>query len=221
MHFSNLSDFSEIVLLTKPLNEALAMHSEPLIMKRQRESTSVRRHGAKRRPRSCCAWAGSYVEAGFVLAFTGGKVSPLDHSYEQENGLLSQWRGYGMVEMVVTLSFLTRVGLMTFLHWNDELPFGLRLILRRLSISRAPKRWRKNFRSWYRNKESSDIDIFTPFSQAATLLKLRGFREEREVRIVACPQSVRALADRGMRNGLAADKKSAWTKQFQEVRRAV
>jgi hypothetical protein len=49
------------------------------------------------------------------------------------------------------------------------------------------------------NGEScADIDLFTPFSRAATLLKHRGFREEREVRIVACPQSERALADRGM-----------------------
>src|SRR5437016_4383229 len=52
-------------------------------------------------------------------------------------------------------------------------------------------------------KESySDINYFAPFSRAATLLKHRGFLEEREVRIVACPQSVRALAARGKRNDL-------------------
>jgi hypothetical protein len=50
------------------------------------------------------------------------------------------------------------------------------------------------------NGEScADIDLFTPFSRAATLLKHHGFREEREVRIVACPQSERALSDRGRR----------------------
>ena len=48
------------------------------------------------------------------------------------------------------------------------------------------------------NGESgSNIDLFGPFSNAATLMKHRGFREEREVRIVAMPQSERALADRG------------------------
>jgi hypothetical protein len=48
------------------------------------------------------------------------------------------------------------------------------------------------------NGESgSNIELFGPFSKAATLMKHRGFREEREVRIVAMPQSERALADRG------------------------
>lgn len=52
-------------------------------------------------------------------------------------------------------------------------------------------------------KESQpDIEYFAPFSPAATLLKHQGFLEEREVRIVACPQSVRALVDRGKRNDL-------------------
>jgi hypothetical protein len=51
-------------------------------------------------------------------------------------------------------------------------------------------------------KSYSDIDIFAPFSRAATLLKHRGFREECEVRIVACPWSVRALVDRRMKNEL-------------------
>jgi len=125
MHFSNLSDSSEIVLLKEPLEEALATHFEPLIIKRQRESPSVRRHVAKQGGLEVVALglAHKFVEAGFVLAFTGGEVSPNafaggkvspiakpfifsfcshanDHSYEQENGLLSQWRGYGRYALV-------------------------------------------------------------------------------------------------------------------------
>jgi hypothetical protein len=42
------------------------------------------------------------------------------------------------------------------------------------------------------NGESgSNIDLFAPFSRAATLMKHRGFREEREVRIVAMPQRLK------------------------------
>jgi hypothetical protein len=59
------------------------------------------------------------------------------------------------------------------------------------------------FVSKFLKKQSyAEINIFEPFARAAVCLKHRGFREEREVRIVACPQSESALADRGMRNEL-------------------
>jgi hypothetical protein len=104
IHFSNLSDTSEIVLLKKPLEAALATLFKRLIIEWQRESFYVRRQVAKKGGLEVVAreHARSFVDANFIAAFTGGKASPLavpfissfcshanDHPYEQENGLLS------------------------------------------------------------------------------------------------------------------------------------
>jgi hypothetical protein len=116
--FSHLSDSSEIVLLKKPLETALATLSKPKIVERQHESPDVRVAKQGGLEVVALGLTHKFVEAGFALAFTGGEVSPNafargkvrsiaepfifsfcshanDRSYVQENGLLSQWRGYG------------------------------------------------------------------------------------------------------------------------------
>jgi hypothetical protein len=233
MHFSNLSDSSEIVSLKKPLEEALTTLFKPQIIERQRENFWVRNHVTKEGGVEAVAHglAHGFVEAGFKLAFTGGEVSPNafaggkvrpiaepfvcsfcshanDHSYEQQNGLLSQWRGYGRYALVFDTRQLDDL---LALEWRAH--FWAKLDIEKVVYFEGSETLEKEFpdllataaelmsRMLYK-KSYSDIDIFSPFSRAATLLKHRGFREEREVRIVACPQSVRALADRGMRNEL-------------------
>jgi hypothetical protein len=242
-HFSNLSDSSEIVWLKKPLEVALATHFEPQIMQRKGESFLVRDYVTKEGGADVVArnLAHSSVEAFYVLAinggkvstnaFTGGKVSPYaapficslcshanDHSYDGENGLLSQWRGYGG----------------NCQNGRYALVFDTRQLYDLLALERQAHLWAKldieqvvyfegsqsetlekaspdllamatelMLRMLYK-KSYSDIDILTPFLRAATRLKHLGFHEEREVRIVACPQSVRALVERGMKNELLA-----------------
>jgi hypothetical protein len=77
-HFLNLSDSSEIVLLKNPLEAALVTLFKPLIMERQRESFKVRRHVEKEGGLDVVVreLAHSFVEANYVTAFTGGKLSP-------------------------------------------------------------------------------------------------------------------------------------------------
>lgn len=225
-HFANLSDSSEIVLLKEPLVTALATYFKPQIIKRQRENFNVRRNVEKEGGVEALVGklAHSFVEAHYITAITGGKASPLavpfissfcshanDQSYEQENGLLSQWRGYGRNGRYALVFDTRQLDDLLALEWRAH--FWAKLDIEKVVYFEGSETLEKEFpdllatttqllsRILYK-KSYSDIDIFTPFSRAATLLKHRGFREEREVRIVACPQSARALADRGKRNEL-------------------
>lgn len=222
-HFSNLSDSSEIVLLKKPLEAALTTLFKRPIKENQRKSLRVRRHVEKEGGRDAVArnLAQKFVEANFVTAFNGGKFSPIavpfmssfcshanDYPYEQANGLLSQWRGYGRYALV----FDTRQ-LDALLEREWRAHFWSGLIIDRVVYFDGLDILEKEFPSLMDsstafisktlNSEScSDMDLFRPFSSAATLMKHRGFREEREVRIVAMPQSERALVERGRGNEL-------------------
>lgn len=225
-HFSNLSDSSEIVLLKKPLAAALDTLFKRLIIEWQRESFYVRRQVAKKGGLEVVAreHARSFVDANFIAAFTGGKASPLavpfissfcshanDHPYEQENGLLSQWRGYGGSGRYALVFDTRQLDALLEREWRAH--FWAKLDIEKAVYFDGSETLEKEFpdllkisttfMSKFLNRQScAYIDVFTPFSRAATLLKHRGFREEREVRIVACPQSVRAFADRGMENDL-------------------
>ncbi len=220
-HFSNLSDSSEIVLLKKPLEAALTTLFKRPIIENQRKSLKVRRHIEKEGGLEAVArgLAQKFVEAHFVLAITGGKVSPLaepficslcshanDHPYEQENGLLSQWRGYGGKGHYAIVFDTRQLDLLLAREWQAH--FWARLSIERVVYFDGPEILEKEFpdiltaSTAFMAKElngesGSNIELFGPFSKAATLMKHRGFREEREVRIVAMPQSERALADRG------------------------
>jgi hypothetical protein len=225
-HFSNLSDSSEIVLLKRPLEAALITLFKQPIIENQRKSFRIRRHidkeggvGAVTR-----GLAQSFVEAHFITAITGGKASPFaepficsfcshanDHPYEQANGLLSQWRGYGGNGRYALVFDTRQLDDLLSLEWRAH--FWAMLSIEKVVYLEGLETLEKEFPDLLKssttfmskklNGEScADIDLFTPFSRAATLLKHRGFREEREVRIVACPQSERALADRSMRNEL-------------------
>jgi hypothetical protein len=222
-HFSNLSDSSEVVLLKKPLEAALTTLFKHPIIENQRKSLRIRRHVEKEGGVEVIArgLAHSFVDGNFVLAFTGGEVSPLtepficsfcshanDQPYERENGLLSQWRGYGRYALVfdtrqldVLLEREWRAHFWAGLNFEKVVYFeGLETLEKEFPeiLADASTFITKRLNS----QNCSDIDLFASFSKAATLLKHRGFREEREVRIVAMPYSERALADRGMRNEL-------------------
>jgi Protein of unknown function (DUF2971) len=227
-HFSNLSDWSEIVLLKKPLEAALAKLFKPQIIEMQRDSFRVRRIVEKEGGVDAVAreLAQSSVEAHYITAITGGKTRPLavpfissfcshanDHPYEQENGLLSQWRGYGGNGRYALVFDTRRLDDILALEWRAH--FWARLNIEKVVYFDGPETLEKEFPDLLKssttfmskilNRQSyADIDLFMPFSRAATLLKHRGFREEREVRIVACPQSEGALADRGRENELSS-----------------
>jgi hypothetical protein len=219
-HFSNLSDSSEIVLLKKPLEDALAALLQPLILKRQEEgSWEIRDHVTKQGGVEAAAhdFASRFVEDA------RGKISPFicsfcshanDQTYEQENGLLSQWRGYGgnCQNGRYALVFDTRqLDDLLALEWRAH--YWVKLDIEKVVYFEGSGTLEKEFselsptamelmwRTIYKRSPSAD-KFLKLFLGAATLLKHRGFREEREVRIVACPVSERAFADRGIKNQL-------------------
>ena len=162
------------------------------------------------------------VRANYTIAINGGDRAPLaepfisslcshanDYDYERENGLLSQWRGYGGEGRYALVFDTRRLDELLAREWkahnwvkldiaevvyfdrpeilDERFPELIELFLK--VISRAIK-----------EESFSDLELFTPFARAATLLKHRAFQEEREVRIIAMPQSERALMERGRAN---------------------
>jgi hypothetical protein len=125
--------------------------------------------------------------------------------------LLSQWRGYGGSGRYALVFDTRQLDALLEREWGAH--FWAMLAIEKVVYFEGLETLEKEFpdllkisttfMSKFLGRQScTNIDVFTPFSRAASLLKHRGFREEREVRIVACPQSARALADRGMRNEL-------------------
>jgi hypothetical protein len=239
-HYSNLSDSSEIVLLKNPLAAALAALLQPLIMKRQQEgSWEILDYVNKQGGVEAAAhdFASRSIEDGYKLAFTGGEVSPSlfaggmisqfaepficsfcshanDDLYERENGLLSQWRGYGgnCQNGRYALVFDTRrLDNLLAREWRAHYWVTLDIekvvyfegfeTLEREFPELSPTAMELMSRTIYKRSLSAD-KFLKLFLGAATLLKHRGFREEREVRIVACSFSERAFADRGIKNQL-------------------
>jgi len=118
-----------------------------------------------------------------------------DHRYEQENGLLSQWRAYGGEEGFA-LVFDT-IGLEDRLHQEAETFFYSHLRFADVIYNDESVDFEKvcadlieaTVQVLVSGGGSGMEDLFTLFVKGATRFKHRGFREEREVRIIACPQS--------------------------------
>jgi hypothetical protein len=164
------------------------------------------------------------VNANFAVAFEGGHASPLampyicsfcsharDHPYERENGLLSQWRGYGGLGRFAIVFDTCRLDALLAVEWEKHA--WITLDIKPVVYFEGAETLEKSFprllgvctsiMTRLLNEEPHrDSDIFTSFSEAATLLKHRGFREEREVRIIAIPMSPEALKERGRENEL-------------------
>ena len=220
-HFSDLSDTSEIVSLIKPLEAALEQRFRRQIIENQHESLKIRRYIKKEGGLDAVAreLTRNFVDANYEIAFKGGKVSPMaesficsfcshanDHPYEQANGLLSQWRGYGG-QGRYSLIFDTReLDALLAREWRSH--YWVKLDFAEVVYLDGPKTLEHKFpelleaatafmsRMLGKSGKPND-DFVSSFFRAATLLKHRGFREEREVRIVAIPQSERALVERG------------------------
>jgi hypothetical protein len=141
---------------------------------------------------------GSTLGGGFAVPYITSFCSHRgDHKYEQQNGLLSQWRGYGGDERYAIvfqskgLEKLLKQEGSKFTYpalnfgdvvYNDETLDFDHHYAELIDLF---------FGFWPDQRESIDKTkpdkLFRPFVMAATRMKHRGFREEREVRIVACP----------------------------------
>lgn len=225
-HFSNLSDSSEIVLLKEPLVAALEAPIKRQIISKQRESFRMRRlveqHGgvnavAKGLARDC-------VNSNYTVAFTGGENLALaepficsfcshanDHRYEQVNGLLSQWRGYGRQGRFSLVFDTKRLDDLLAQEWRAH--YWVKFELAEVVYLKGSETLETSFPELIEETFAFISDLLEgnrrprdhfliPLMQAATLLKHRGFQEEREVRIVAIPQSKQVLARHGKEDEL-------------------
>ena len=147
---------------------------------------------------------GGAESTDFGIPFVASFCSHADQAYESEHGLLSQWRGYGrdggyclvfdtaklskLLEQEINSNFYVHMNLSDTRYALDgvsvEQLFPELLERCDFFVSRMLKG----------NMTPAPDDGFAPFVIGATMFKHQGFREEREVRIVAMPGS-KALFD--------------------------
>jgi hypothetical protein len=129
----------------------------------------------------------------FVLSFCN-HVN--DDKYERANGLLNQWRGYGgnggFALVFETRGIIRLMELELKCHFWTHLNIGeIKYSVTDWKCSRECKSLLSDLEKFYgdflNDRQSDPTSAYKSFVASATLLKHQGFREEREVRIVASP----------------------------------
>jgi hypothetical protein len=212
-HYSKLNDAAELVLLKEPLIKAAAERFVPIAKSLAKQSLRARRTIERLGglEEVCAREARGFVEVLYKVTFHETETAPFadpfitsfcshagDRNYERENGLLSQWRGYGsgggycIVFDTRELQRLLDRELESF-YWS-HINFG--------SVMYADESFSvsshfadlidlcEDFIKALMNGGEPDFSRgFGPFVANATSLKHQGFKEEREVRIVAAPST--------------------------------
>lgn len=207
--FEDLNDSQEIIELREPLTTALAQRFIDLVDSRAKGRPQVEKVVSELGGRETVArsLASSWTNALYTATFDPNKASRNlhcfiasfcshagDQDYERENGLLSQWRGYGRNGGYCLVFDTKRLAAMlereyaafqyTFLefipaHYRRNEPIGEIFPELFDASSEAVEAALR--------KQTSDTDaIFKPFVTASTRTKHCGFYEEREIRLVAC-----------------------------------
>lgn len=223
-HFANLQDSAEIVLARSLMVDALVATCRKVILDRQKKSFAVKRRAAREGglDNSARKLAHAVVDAHYEVSFSRIGRVPLaepyicsfcshsaDQDYERTNGLLSQWRGYGrsgrfclvfdtakLDEMLATewtSHYWTRLGICEAIYVKDESPIEAR-------FPQLIDLCAQFLNDYFDRAEPKPEGMFVPFSSAATLIKHRGFFEEREVRIVAIPFTSEMIQSRKLQD---------------------
>lgn len=209
-HFADLNDSSEVVHLREPLSQVLQGRFLEAFRLQERGSFSISREIKARGGliESARGWAFHIVDALYKNTFEDDDqyafgdpfiVSFCSHSsdnpYERQNGLLSQWRGYGRHGgFCIVLDTKKLAGILTHEgsshNWTHLNLAAVTYATHNIAVEDM-------FRdlidqcvffvmSFIENGQDSLMsDVFASFVPGATLFKHQGFREEREVRIVA------------------------------------
>jgi len=219
-HYSELNDTTEVTHLREPFGRAAARRFLQTLSEKQRHSPRIRRAIRKSGglEKSADDLARDLMNSTYKVTFEDHDEFSFgepyiasfcshagDQPYEQNHGLLSQWRGYagdgGFCIVFDTATF----GALFVREWVEN-------YWTHLNVDQA------RYATDDRDIDAAFSDIldllnhfvecmidgrsppsmeaaFGPFISAATLFKHQGFREEREVRIVAIPSS-RELRDR-------------------------
>lgn len=219
-HFSELNDATEVIHLREPFARALSERFFQTLSDRQRMSLRVRRAVKESGglQKSADDLARDLVNGIYKVTFEDNDEYSFgepfiasfcshsgDRSYEQTHGLLSQWRGYGgdggfcivfdtaglggLLSQEWAANYWTHLNISAVEYATDDLDI-------RVTFSGIIGLF-NTFVEGIIEKDSPPPmeDAFAPFVSGATLFKHQGFKEEREVRIVAIP-STRELRER-------------------------
>jgi hypothetical protein len=215
-HFSNLNDASEVLLLRNPLMQAITNSYLGYIIIRQGTDSLFRdfiiQHGG---PNGVATSdASTLIHILYEKIFENSLAEPFiasfcshanDQSYERENGLLSQWRGYGndggfcIVFDTAALVKLLETEFNAF-NWVQLTIAPVRYAIDGISIKTIFPTLVEQCSRFYartadgQNPIPDDESLTSVFISGATHFKHQGFREEREVRVVAIPATSQILA---------------------------
>jgi hypothetical protein len=148
------------------------------------------------------AFTGLGVEAMAVPYIASFCSHASDQSYEQHNGLLSQWRGYGgqggcclvfdtrrLVDLILKESeafYWVAIGIDDVTYATPDVVVVEKYSALIQEFVRLLEGGIRRQTNWMPASEAG----VTGFIEAATRFKHQGFREEREVRIVTIPGSI-------------------------------
>jgi hypothetical protein len=210
-HYKHLNDEGEVEFARPKLVESIKPHIARIIDSAQQESSRVRQHvvrsggldpfvsvGAEAIVKTLYQVTfGDEERDAFVLPFI---ISFCAHttSYEQGNGLLSQWRAYGQ-NSGYALEFDTNKLWQAMQSEEDIYSYGGTLLdaveydIDQEHFDTHFAKLIEKMSAAYRDIHFSDAPdispLFGPFIHGVTRYKHRGFTEENEVRAVMYPQS--------------------------------
>jgi hypothetical protein len=220
-HFLYLNDATEVIHLQTPLLEAVVVRFIQILNERNRISKSgsnfdVQLAASLAQPGGleivARAAATDIVQGLYKVTFKNEEAFSFaepfiasfcshssDQAYERENGLLSQWRGYGrdggFCIVFDTPALADLLGREFDAHyWVHMNLAAVHYAIDGISVTEGFPQLLDRCGTFFsgildgRVPEAPD-DGFEPFVAGATLFKHQGFREEREVRIVAVPGS--------------------------------
>ncbi len=119
-----------------------------------------------------------------------------DHSYERDNGLLSQWRGYGGEESFALVFDAVRLEEMLSEESSKfqyigtiltEVVYADDKFRMEVEFEKLVRGIGDNWQTMVEFNKHDLADYLVPLIEAGTLIKHRAFFEEREVRIVVFP----------------------------------
>lgn len=210
-HYKNLNDTMEISMLRRPLGEALTARFVDVLRRRQSEheiNQAIADMGGLDEAAHSAAVGlvnsfyqvsfGSSDSFSFAEPYITSFCTHADWPYERENGLLSQWRGYGgdggYCLVFDTAKLAERLGQEFDAHYY------IHVSMRAAVYATGKESVEELFPMLLdRNEEFLNVildrgdglksigDGFGPFIAGVTSYKHQGFREESEIRAVIIP----------------------------------
>lgn len=210
-HFRFLNDSSEIYLLREPLRNAIESYLQPILsekfQKDDRARVIIKNSGGI--PAMIKKESKHFVDSLYKTTYESIKGLPLvnpyilsfcshssDSEYEQVNGLLSQWRGYAgsggyciVLDTEKLLDMLIKeLDKYYWIHMSmSEVKYQLPDDVLANMFPSLIDHINKFFDGILSKRKPNIAGGFGPFLAGSASLKHRGFREEREVRVVASP----------------------------------